>query len=678
MPPLRPLLPASEANRRDMRRKPLVNLPPRITAVSVACEACRRRKTKCDGSRPSCGGCKRKGKVCQYKSHQDRIREQESTYAELFELLRVMNEQDAADVLRRIRAGVTAGAILAQVKNGHLLTQLSLAVETRRRYEFPYVSEMPIHLSMLATRHSSLIDDCQTNTNSQHGSSHRGPQHSTTNHAHYPTPYLVPYHAAQMVEPILDKLEAKPWTGVISDNRLLRKLISSYFYYPHPCGPFTQKDLFLEDMAAGRTDFCSPLLVNAILSSASQSCLQIPNRSKIWLPESLTYRFMAEARRLWDLESLRPSSIPTIQAALILSYTTTNNGMDEVGLMYAKRACEMGNELGLFGPDRNGKRTKLGNARVFTAWAIFSWQANFDFAFFRPPYFEGPPEMSLPVAIIEPLWYGEVWVQYPHDPTLRQLYIGCKLQAEAGLHTIKNELGAVLYRGSPDTSMTLDQIIQFKQKLDDWENSLPEPLQIRNLVFPLHLTLHVTYQQLIVDFMQVIISSEWVNHPEISTLYAGKAPAMVMKEAKIMLETVVRLYYARHNFEFYDPWMAFALTSIGNMIVADLAKEENNDRRITSGYRSSLILAAQGLNKQGLNYHVSRLLTIQLQKVMEPNDLQLVQTHVTAECIGDDEQNLIEEHSYSLWPVPGVARLNQVPDKARLGNLIAGVDSLDI
>lgn len=178
--------------------------------------------------------------------------------------------------------------------------------------------------------------------------------------------------------------------------------------------------------------------------------------------------------------------------------------------------------------------------------------------------------------------------------------------------------------------------------------------------------------------MQVIISSEWINHPEISTLYAGKAPAMVMKEAKIMLETVVRLYYARHNFEFYDPWMAFALTAVGNMVVADLAKEENNDPRITSGYRSSLILAAQGLNKQGLNYHVSRLLTIQLQKVMEPNDLQLVQTHVTAECIGDDEQNLIEEHSYSLWPVPGVARLNQVPDKARLGNLIAGVDSLEI
>jgi hypothetical protein len=38
-----------------------------------------------------------------------------------------------------------------------------------------------------------------------------------------------------------------------------------------------------------------------------------------------------------------------------------------------------------------------------------------------------------------------------------------------------------------------------------------------------------------------------------------------------MFETVIHLYYARYNFEFYDPWVAFALTAIGNMVVADLA-----------------------------------------------------------------------------------------------------------
>jgi hypothetical protein len=71
-----------------------------------------------------------------------------------------------------------------------------------------------------------------------------------------------------MVEPLMEKLTAEPWTRVISDDRLFRRLLCSYFCYPHPCGPFVHKDLFLEDMAAGRTSFCSPLLVNAMLANA--------------------------------------------------------------------------------------------------------------------------------------------------------------------------------------------------------------------------------------------------------------------------------------------------------------------------------------------------------------------------------------------------------------------------
>nr|CEG04454.1 unnamed protein product [Fusarium clavum]CEG05757.1 unnamed protein product [Fusarium clavum] len=169
-----------------------------------------------------------------------------------------------------------------------------------------------------------------------------------------------------------------------------------------------------------------------------------------------------------------------------------------------------------------------------------------------------------------------------------------------------------------------------------------------------------------------------MNNPEILKLYGGKTTESVISEAKVMLETVVRLYYARHNFEFYDPWMAFALTVLGNMIIADLAKTSSTDPQIASGYRSSLILAAQGLNKQGLNYHLSRLLAVQLQGAMDPMDLQLVQTHAAVAGIEEDEKALILEQSYSLWPLPGVTGINEDPDKARLKNLVAGVDSLEL
>jgi len=46
MPPLRPILPASQAHSRDMRRGPPIKLPPKHRNVSLACETCRQRKVK--------------------------------------------------------------------------------------------------------------------------------------------------------------------------------------------------------------------------------------------------------------------------------------------------------------------------------------------------------------------------------------------------------------------------------------------------------------------------------------------------------------------------------------------------------------------------------------------------------------------------------------------------------
>ncbi|KAG5788659.1 hypothetical protein H9Q69_012268 [Fusarium xylarioides] len=178
--------------------------------------------------------------------------------------------------------------------------------------------------------------------------------------------------------------------------------------------------------------------------------------------------------------------------------------------------------------------------------------------------------------------------------------------------------------------------------------------------------------------MQIVLKSEHKDKPKILTACSGKAPETVLNEAKIMLETIMRLYYTRHNFEFYNPWIAFALTAIGNAVVADLAEGSDSDPQIKAGYRSTLILAAQGLGKQARNYHVSRLLAIQLQKAMKPEDLQLVQTHAVASQVKDDKQALIAEHSDSLWPIPGLAIINEDPEKTRLKNLIASVRDLDV
>jgi hypothetical protein len=83
----------------------------------------------------------------------------------------------------------------------------------------------------------------------------------------FPIIYEAPYHAANMVDPRLDRIEAKNWTSIIDDNKLLRKLLQT-FLTEYTFFPAFQKDSFLQDMALGRKKYCSSLLVHVVLASA--------------------------------------------------------------------------------------------------------------------------------------------------------------------------------------------------------------------------------------------------------------------------------------------------------------------------------------------------------------------------------------------------------------------------
>lgn len=71
----------------------------------------------------------------------------------------------------------------------------------------------------------------------------------------------------------LHQVKAKPWTVVTEDDDLVSHLISLYFSWEHPFCNYIDKELFLDDMKAERTTFCSSLLVNAICAHA---CVRLP------------------------------------------------------------------------------------------------------------------------------------------------------------------------------------------------------------------------------------------------------------------------------------------------------------------------------------------------------------------------------------------------------------------
>lgn len=88
--------------------------------------------------------------------------------------------------------------------------------------------------------------------------------------------YQKPFHAAVVVEPRLSQVQISPWTNVCHDNELMRRLLSVWLHCEYHFTAAIQKDLFLEDMAAQKEDFCSSLLVNIMLAYA---CVRYPRRA---------------------------------------------------------------------------------------------------------------------------------------------------------------------------------------------------------------------------------------------------------------------------------------------------------------------------------------------------------------------------------------------------------------
>ena len=97
------------------------------------------------------------------------------------------------------------------------------------------------------------------------------------------------------------------------------------------------------------------------------------NRAEFWNPRTLGYRFLAEAKRHWELEHDN-CELHTIQAGMILNHICNMSGADKIGWRYTIQAVQLAHKIELFTPAVDGQSDKLCAARAFTAWALFSWQ----------------------------------------------------------------------------------------------------------------------------------------------------------------------------------------------------------------------------------------------------------------------------------------------------------------
>ena len=102
---------------------------------------------------------------------------------------------------------------------------------------------------------------------------------------------------------------------------------------------------------------------------------ELPNRYEHWNPRNSSYQFLAEAKRLWEMEiSSSRVRMTTIQAAILLNLISLTNAADAIGFIYTEKAIEMARRIRLFGSQVTKQDTRRSNSREFTAWALYNWQ----------------------------------------------------------------------------------------------------------------------------------------------------------------------------------------------------------------------------------------------------------------------------------------------------------------
>ncbi|KAJ5402481.1 Transcription factor [Penicillium crustosum] len=407
---------------------PRMFAPQTSTAVSrpkknsTACLACKHAKRKCSGPESPCKACRSAGTECLFdptrdlrrkvavkrtiqelKNHKDLLDSLLSTLAsddqvqfdKVVGLIR--KKAPLRDIAHAVGAPVTTFGNLQELLDASKSAGLDFGehpIETsgngvRRPSDPGDIASSPDEIPNMkppqwqtASPYAPVIPDEIPNM--------RPPQWPTASPYAPATPDEVPNmkppqwptvspYARVTLESLCDiplfEVPAKPWTKVTDDNYLVSHLVSLYFTWDHPCSQFLDQRIFLEHMKLGDrgSEFCTPLLVNSILSMASAYS---DSPDVFSTPENVFSRgqnFFDEAQNLWEVED-DGHDLPTIQALLIMCCVLKYQGRVKKSWMMLCQAVQLARDIGLFDISAVSKKVlpELERVRTITAWGVFS------------------------------------------------------------------------------------------------------------------------------------------------------------------------------------------------------------------------------------------------------------------------------------------------------------------
>ncbi|KAK0656562.1 hypothetical protein B0T16DRAFT_425109 [Cercophora newfieldiana] len=636
---------------------------------------------QCNAERPKCSVCRDRVTECEYdtnvtETHTQALKRKFSeleservAYKKIYDVLKSTSEHEAGEILQRIRSGVDINDIARLVGYGDVQGDLSLVPEARFRYDFPYTPEMPS--SLLRPDNPYLVSeiyDFVLNPAAQLPSPASSSSSSPRIGLHL-EPYMKPFFGATVLQPWLDRVKPSNWTSVSNDDDLTRKILEVYLLHDYDWFTAFHKDFFLKDMAEGRRRFCTPLLVNAVLCAGSHCYSRLRDRAEYWNPNSLSYKFLAETKRLFEYEAglEKPEGsvhdpdwiqkhhhwltrrLTTIQTAHLLALDYALNCIDRIGFRYTLRAVEMAYEIDLFRqpPESLDADTKC--VWGFTAWGLFSWETMNCYYYCRTPLVRTSPEIPLPNPLENQAWYGEMWVRYPLSQSRLPMQHPLLFKAKSELWATINEFSLHAFsRPDPHKLLPPSEVLPFYKKFVNWMSGLPEALTPRKIAFPHQLLMHMQYHRTVMSMFKPIraVSSWGIDGPDVPT----ESPLEVYQHSLACYETVIRLYYLRHGFHAPSSFLVNFLGTLAQATLDEIAT--NRDPIRAEHLRSTVLLTVKGLYEQGMSHYVAKVVFRMFSSMMKAEDAHLFSrlTTINDEVTEDELQGPLKQPVSSDWP----------------------------
>ncbi|KAG5940071.1 hypothetical protein E4U53_007672 [Claviceps sorghi] len=437
----------------------------RRDVVIAACDDCRKRKAKCDAQRPACSACVARGQVCTYSTNPSETRgsalkrkhesldrdfqelqRSHSVLQQLVQALQSRDEKDALAIFQRLRQHEDVDTILEHLRASDLLLELQMDPSSRSAGRSTSTQQAHIPTSLLT------LDDSAFPHLGRQGIQVMPSQGSSREVQYSPLfgvlpcisnafRYTKPRALIKMLDPRIDYVIPSRWTLVPADDDVLRDLLGQYFIQEYVRITCFHKDQFLEDMVSGSIQFCSSLLVNAILALSCYCYREAVDEEKSRQLHGLGYECLAEAKKLWDREQEGPTRITTIQATMVLSVTLDVCSAKALGMKYTHAAVAMAVDQGLFRlSDAQRTSREVRRAGEFTAWCLHNWIILQGHRFYISPDQNSQKLPLLPDPEVDTEWYGEIWVQELSTMTTFSLHYARLFKARSELLSIFNQV----------------------------------------------------------------------------------------------------------------------------------------------------------------------------------------------------------------------------------------------